>query len=428
MTGRHLLRFMKKKLEECPNDTVLKDKKGQTLTLKEVLEQAHPEPKDLTTDFLDCHADRSLFQRFDNFNAKYNPCGVAQLREIFLKTSNEIKGKYFGELTRELFKKNEKTTVHTEYRLSIYGRNLSEWDDLARWWKENNLTSPSNRWIVQLPRVFDFLNKTGVVQNFEQYLNNIFQPLFEVTLDPKSHPELFEFLKDVSSFDSCDDESSFEEAIKNTTPKNWTKGNPCYAYYMYFTYANIYSLNLLRQSKGLETFYFRPHAGESGSRDHLYDCYLVAQSINHGIELHRTSSLQYLYYLDQIGLSVSPLSNNALFLKYSANPFYEFFKRGFNVTLSTDDPLQFHSTEQPLIEEYSCASQIWKLTSVDLSEIAKNSVIQSGFDQSKKREWLGDEYESGINIINKTNIPQIRCLFRKDTYDNEIDMLKFYLN
>lgn len=72
MTGRHLLEFMLKKLKDSPDDKVLKDKTGTFLTLKEVLEQAHPEPKDLTTDFLDCHADRSLFHRFDKFNAKYS--------------------------------------------------------------------------------------------------------------------------------------------------------------------------------------------------------------------------------------------------------------------------------------------------------------------------------------------------------------------
>lgn len=72
MTGRHLLEFMLKKLKDSPDDKVLKDKSGNHLTLKEALEQAHPEPKDLTTDFLDCHADRSLFHRFDKFNAKYS--------------------------------------------------------------------------------------------------------------------------------------------------------------------------------------------------------------------------------------------------------------------------------------------------------------------------------------------------------------------
>lgn len=81
---------------------------------------------------------------------------------------------------------------------------------------------------------------------------------------------------------------------------------------------------------------------------------------------------------------MSPLSNNALFLTYDRNPFPEYFQRGLLVTLSTDDPLQFHFTKEPLIEEYSVAAQIWKLGSGDMCEIARNSVIASGFSHSIK--------------------------------------------
>ncbi|KAI6027435.1 Adenosine/AMP deaminase-domain-containing protein [Pisolithus microcarpus] len=42
---------------------------------------------------------------------------------------------------------------------------------------------------------------------------------------------------------------------------------------------------------------------------------------------------------------MSPLSNNALFLTYECNPLPDFFKVGLNVSLSTDDPLQFHFTK-----------------------------------------------------------------------------------
>jgi AMP deaminase len=44
----------------------------------------------------------------------------------------------------------------------------------------------------------------------------------------------------------------------------------------------------------------------------------------------------FSYYLMQIGLSMSPLSNNALFLQYDRNPFPQFFYRGLRVALSTD--------------------------------------------------------------------------------------------
>ena len=49
------------------------------------------------------------------------------------------------------------------------------------------------------------------------------------------------------------------------------------------------------------------------------------------------------------------------------------------MSLSTDDPLMFHHTKEPLMEEYCVAEQMWRLSSVDLAEIARNSVLQSSF-------------------------------------------------
>jgi AMP deaminase len=66
--------------------------------------------------------------------------------------------------------------------------------------------------------------------------------------------------------------------------------------------------------------------------------------------------------LKQVGMAMSPLSNNALFLSYDRNPFPNFLRMGMNVSISTDDPLQFHLSKEPLLEEYSVATQIYKLT------------------------------------------------------------------
>lgn len=102
----------------------------------------------------------------------------------------------------------------------------------------------------------------------------------------------------------------------------------------------------------------RPHAGEAGDSANLTSAFLTSQSISHGILLRKVPALQYLYYLKQIGLAMSPLSNNALFLTYERNPLPQFFQRGLNVSVSSDDPLQFHFTKEPLIEEYSVAAQV----------------------------------------------------------------------
>ena len=66
------------------------------------------------------------------------------------------------------------------------------------------------------------------------------------------------------------------------------------------------------------------------------------------------------------------------------------------------------------------------LNMIDLSEIARNSVLQSGFDHKCKLEWLGDSYESeGIagNDPDKTNLPQIRMGFRSEELQSERSLL-----
>jgi AMP deaminase len=158
-------------------------------------------------------------------------------------------------------------------------------------------------------------------------------------------------------------------------------------------YANMTTLNYWRKERGFNTFVLRPHAGEAGDTDHLTSAFLTSHSISHGILLRKVPVLQYLYYLDQIGIAMSPLSNNALFLNYERNPLLVFFQRGLNISLSTDDPLQFHFTKEPLIEEYSVAAQIWKLSPTDMCEIARNSVLQSGFEMQIKKHWLGEQCE-----------------------------------
>ena len=209
-------------------------------------------------------------------------------------------------------------------------------------------------------------------------------------------------------------------------------------------FANMASLNNWRKLRGFstafslfltvcliicpDTFVFRPHCGEAGDTDHLTSAFLTSHSISHGILLRKVPALQYLFYLKQIGIAMSPLSNNALFLTYERNPLPDFFKTGLNVSLSTDDPLQFHFTKVRLVHSFAWTvimfvddrnhcwrniasrhmygslifgfqvrasnllSQIYKLPQSSLAELARNSVRQSGFEMEIKRHWLGHEW------------------------------------
>ena len=184
MNQKHLLRFIKKKFKSVPDEVVARRKDGAPMTLAEVFEEHGITPYDLNLDALGMHTDTSTFCRFDKFNLKcdarailgaqfcrrailrailrrpiatvdrYNPLGKSQLREVFLKTDNAVHGRYFAELTAELFDDlAESKYQHAENRISIYGRDREEWDELAAWVVDHKLYSPHNRWLIQVPRI-----------------------------------------------------------------------------------------------------------------------------------------------------------------------------------------------------------------------------------------------------------------------------------
>ena len=118
MNQKHLLRFIKKTLKTNA-DEVVTITKGVPMSLADVFQSMNLTTYDLTVDMLDVHAvsrldlichpsrhltvfnrfqDRNTFNRFDKFNAKYNPIGESRLREVFLKTDNYLNGKYFAEI------------------------------------------------------------------------------------------------------------------------------------------------------------------------------------------------------------------------------------------------------------------------------------------------------------------------------------------
>lgn len=462
MTPRQLLAFIKEKLELEPEREVVKGKTLKRLLMEAVrMDETSPggslyslEAKTLEAqlhvDALRTVADDHFYHRFDNFNDAYSPLGCGDLRTVFLKSSNFIQGSYFGELAQAVIGSFHKNDTFAEMRMSIYGKNLNEWDDLARWLKSSDLHGPAaasrNLWMIQIPRVFGAFHKAGLVSNFEELLNNIFQPLFEVALDPASHADLAEVLPVITGVDSVDDESVPDQLCARRSqlysegqllpsegdvlrPQLWAVSeNPPYSYYSFYIYVNLCRFNHLCKMLGRPWHLtFRPHAGEAGEVHHLATTFLLAEGINHGVNLQHSPVLQYLYFLTQIGISVSPLSNNALFLKMSKNPFPEFFQRGLNVTLSTDDPLMFHTTKEPLLEEYTTARAIYGLSGTDMCEIAGNSVRQSSFAPrghpaagsrvlGTSRGWHMDTQFS--------NIPQRRLNYRRRCLAKELSFLR----
>lgn len=85
-------------------------------------------------------------------------------------------------------------------------------------------------------------------------------------------------------------------------------------------------------------------------------------------------------------------------------------------------------TKEPLVEEYSVAAQVWKLSSCDICEIARTSVLNSGFGTTEKMHWVSDEHDERDgtygNDIYKTNVPDVRVSFRKETLASEHQLIQ----
>jgi AMP deaminase len=82
----------------------------------------------------------------------------------------------------------------------------------------------------------DVYHANGITKNFQEFLTNLFQPLFEATINPQSHPDLFRFMHHLTGFDSVDDETKPERPILTADmpyPEDWNmKDNPPYVYYL----------------------------------------------------------------------------------------------------------------------------------------------------------------------------------------------------
>ncbi|XP_069801432.1 AMP deaminase 1 [Dendropsophus ebraccatus] len=430
MNQKHLLRFIKKSYR-VDSERVVYNAKGKQLTLKQVFENLKLHPYDLTVDSLDVHAGRQTFQRFDKFNAKYNPVGASELRDLYLKTENFIDGEYFATIIKEVGSDLEDARYqYAEPRLSIYGRSPDEWTKLAHWFNLHRVYCPNMKFMIQVPRIYDIFRASKSVPNFGKMLENIFMPVFEATVNPNANKELSVFLRQITAFDSVDDESKHSGHMfssKSPLPQDWTiEKNPSYTYYIYYMYANIRVLNNLRRERGMNTFLFRPHCGEAGAITHLLAAFMTADNISHGLNLKKSPVLQYLYFLAKIPIAMSPLSNNSLFLEYAKNPLLDFHEKGLVISLSTDDPMQFHYTKEPLMEEYAIAAQVFKLSTCDMCEIAKSSVLQCGLSHEEKMHFLGEDYRvegPQGNDIRKTNVAQIRIAYRYETWCYELTLI-----
>ncbi|KPI90089.1 AMP deaminase putative adenosine monophosphate deaminase-like protein [Leptomonas seymouri] len=408
--ARTLLEFFVDKALNHAEDVVF-ERNHHPVTLKELLREYEIDVHHITVDELHHHLSTH-----------------PDLRGIFLSPFNFMQGRYFAELTkRTLDIYEEDAYSFAENRLTITGESEQEWYDLAHWFDCYGMASSRSRWMVCLPWQYRRLRRRGALKNFGEFLDHVFRPLWEVSLHPAKNTKFHYLLAQISGFDCIADESKIDLPLTDVSPHDWTSDlNPPYSYYMYYMWANITSLNEFRASRGLSTFTLRPQCGERGGMDHLVTGFCLANSINHGVTLARHPVLEYMWYIAQVGVAMSPLSNTAGASAYLENPFPVFFHRGLNVSLATNQPLYFHFTREPLVEEYSIAAKLWKFELNDLSEIARNSVLQSGFPASWKENALGPHYQLRStlgNDVRRSRVSDIRVAYRYEVYHTELNFL-----
>jgi AMP deaminase len=432
MSAQSFLTYIQHKVEVDANRRVFREG-THMLTLSEVFGVVGINPDNLTVASLDVQMHGEVKGRFDLFDAKYNPLGLPMLRNIFLKKDNFIKGQYLAEMSQQVIANLEKSgSQFAEFRVSIYGNSRREWKLLAKWFKRHHLASQSVTWLIQLPRMYSVQHKAGLVSSFEELLSNIFGPLFEASLDPAGFPDLNAFLENVVGLDLLD--THIREALKltcDTLPSSWiTDNEPPYSYWSYFLYANLFHLNCLRKARGLNTFAFRMHSGEVLSENQLSTAYLLAYSVNHGLRLNFNKVVQYLFYLTQIHVTMSPIFESKVFLDHSSShPFHKFFRRGLNLSISTANPLLAHLTNEPFLEEISVLMQVQNLNPADIAELMHNAVLASGFPYTTKENWLGQAFNRELadaNEILKTKVPSARYTYRFETLHTELEYLNVH--
>ena len=263
-------------------------------------------------------------------------------------------------------------------------------------------------------------------------------------------------------------------------PNEWVAGgdNPTISQYMFYIYRSLARLNKLRHNENHNQFTLRcsclprilsNRTSQFGTQTLSFNeqieslvCILLlcGGGLLQGEPIWDTApSLTYLYYLFQIPIVVAPLSSvspisiasenieqnlttlldailgipeaqkkrdinayrNIQYKEqtvYTGNPFMKLFKIGFKTCFSSDSVL-FNSsyTLEPIIEEYSVAASIYSLNAADMCELARNSVLCSGYDGFYKAHW------NGVVVKKPTGGPTMsECIGLVDTwYDKPED-------
>ncbi|CAR29963.1 hypothetical protein ZYGR_0AD06540 [Zygosaccharomyces rouxii] len=504
ISQRQLSEFIWDKLNTEPNRVVYKTAQGEEITLRQLFEIGRSDDDEpiaiglklVDDQFLEWYRDVYLITLHvipDLDPIEYlhgQPLRFYLLAKTFLEFDNYLEGEYLAQIFIDYvitnLEKAKYQTVQVSVDFQFQPRGTpSFWERFSHWLVKWNVVSNNVRWNVRIKRVYSRLYHCDKVENFQDYLDLIFEPL--MSPENLEDIELQYLLSNLLNFDVvvCHSDDFIWHVFPDvlTKPKDWeAKGdNPTVTHYMYYIYAYLAILNSMRYENSLNTFTMRNYTSVLNNRtsqagtvvdfnDQIESIVCNMLLCNGGLLQaeplwNSQSTLSYIFYLLQIPIVATPLSSvsdlsptpqqelkllppefrlrhfsgitQSKQKTYTGNPFLEMLNVGMKVSLSSKSVL-FNSsyTMDPIIEEYSVAASIYLLEAADLCELARNSVICSGYEGFYKRHWSGlriDKtaypsetvghidtwYDTEPNTSERHNVPLIRRSFRKDTLHQE---------
>jgi len=152
----------------------------------------------------------------------------------------------------------------------------------------------------------------------------------------------------------------------------------------------VESFRILREAATRLGMGLQVHAGEMGPPTGITEALdiLQADRIGHGVQAIRDEALLERLIRDQVPLDVCPSSNVAisLFPSLEAHPVVEFWRRGVNQTISSDDPPFFQTT---LTDELRHVVRLAGLSRGDLAELQRRAMRVSFASEAVKADVIG---------------------------------------
>ncbi|MBU3914371.1 adenosine deaminase, partial [bacterium] len=146
------------------------------------------------------------------------------------------------------------------------------------------------------------------------------------------------------------------------------------------------------------------HAGETDGEKSMVDAIelLKVSRIAHCLGIEKSSRLEEKILEEKITLDLCPWSNVATgsLSCIEDHPLPEYIKRGYSVTLNSDDPGMFSTS---LKKEFETMAESRNLTRFQLADLSRNAVSGSFLPFEKKERLHGEineyqrKFEMGSN-------------------------------